>query len=1042
MDWLLHAALAVALGLLIGSLAQAQEAKAGAETAPANKSGPNVAGQPMGEAPLPGEVMPPVYMLKDKDGKLQPVPGFGFEEFIELYKLKNQLDQQNQQPRFTIQDLTIRGSTTSQRAELTAEYTVLVHVAGWVRVPLRLATAVLREQPLYAGPGEHFLHNDSAGDGYVSWIRAEPGTLHHVTLKLLSTLARIGPEFHLRMNVPRAAVSELELRVPLERPVVNVSEGSTLSAVTAANDGQSILKIVGLASDADIGWHAAENQVASLPAVLEASAAQLIKIDGRTISAEAKLNVRSSGGSFDRFQVRLPPGADYVETTQAGASLAAIDSSGGKGKLYEVKLSKKTTGPVEIRLVTQRACDPQRSAEPIEMAGFEVLGAVRQWGTIGVQVQGNWQILWNKDEHVRDEAAGPAGHDDLAATFEYSAQPYSLAARIMPQKAHVRVESEYVLLVGSDEVQLRGQLKYKIRGAKVRSLTIDLPGWDVDLVGPAGVVSVDDTAPSQGDALTVPLVQPSSGEVELTLEARQKLAPGQSRVELAVPRPRGETITSASVAVVPADNVELSVEGSETSGFAPQASHPALKQLPDRQQDPLFFRTTEEEGKLVLSLKVREQAISSTLATQLEVDDRETRVDQRMAFQIAYRPADHLTLEVPAAIRADRLTITLDGQKLSRTEARERPGGVATDAVTVRVPLPAPRIGRCELAISYVAPHEKLSTATNTLVKVPLITPSECQLSANELTVVPKPGISIGYPKGFPKAAWIEDSRSARPGVAGGLALTARRAIPEVALTLSLKERVAEGVLSIEQEWIQTRLNDGYRQDRAVYRLTSSEPRLRISLPAGVELASLEMDLDGHRIKPELDLQRQPQELVLPLASTTRNEHLVELRYHFVERTSFGALALEEPHFKPAPWVRQMYWQLVLPEQEHVIYSEPNFTREFRWVWSYAFWRRQPTLAERELESWIGATPSADSLRLSGESAEDFAGRQQARAASTNRYLFSMVGTPSPLKVHSLSRARLVLLASLPLLVGGLLLIYFPVARHPAVLFVLAVAVL
>jgi hypothetical protein len=41
-----------------------------------------------------------------------------------------------------------------------------------------------------------------------------------------------------------------------------------------------------------------------------------------------------------------------------------------------------------------------------------------------------------------------------------------------------------------------------------------------------------------------------------------------------------------------------------------------------------------------------------------------------------------------------------------------------------------------------------------------------------------------------------------------------------------------------------------------------------------------------------------------------------------------------------------------------------------------------------------------------------------------------------------MSRSRLVLIASLPLLVIGLLLIYFPVTRHPALGLLIAVAVL
>ena len=88
-------------------------------------------------------------------------------------------------------------------------------------------------------------------------------------------------------------------------------------------------------------------------------------------------------------------------------------------------------------------------------------------------------------------------------------------------------------------------------------------------------------------------------------------------------------------------------------------------------------------------MNVHEQAISTSLATQLEIDEREARIEQRMTFQIAYEPTDHLTLNVPRTIRADRLNITLDGQRLLPASLGERSGGEAGEMVPVRLTLPA-----------------------------------------------------------------------------------------------------------------------------------------------------------------------------------------------------------------------------------------------------------------------------------------------------------------------------------------------------------------
>ena len=220
--------------------------------------------------------------------------------------------------------------------------------------------------------------------------------------------------------------------------MAKVSEGSTLDAVRSIDGGKTELNVLGLSGDFDLAWYAAEGPVARVPTVLEASAAVLVRINGRTVNSDAKLTVRSLGGEFERFEVRLPPGAEFVGTPQPGALLVAIQAD-LKGNLYEVKLEKKTAGPFEIRLLTERTHDVPQVDEQLELAGFDVQGAVRQWGTVAVQVEGNWQVLWGQTNHVRqvDDLGGPLRHDDWTAGFEYFAQPYSLALRVVPQKTRI-----------------------------------------------------------------------------------------------------------------------------------------------------------------------------------------------------------------------------------------------------------------------------------------------------------------------------------------------------------------------------------------------------------------------------------------------------------------------------------------------------------------------------------------------------------------------------------------------------------------------------
>src|SRR6185295_19392778 len=107
---------------------------------------------------------------------------------------------------------TFTGAVSGTLAEIDVTFTIAVSQAGWVGVPLRLNTAVLREPPTFTGPGEHILHFDSKADGYVAWINAEPGESQQVSLKVRAALTSLGAESRLRLHVPRATLAQMDLQ--------------------------------------------------------------------------------------------------------------------------------------------------------------------------------------------------------------------------------------------------------------------------------------------------------------------------------------------------------------------------------------------------------------------------------------------------------------------------------------------------------------------------------------------------------------------------------------------------------------------------------------------------------------------------------------------------------------------------------------------------------------------------------------------------------------------------------------------------------------
>ncbi len=1021
----------------LGVLARAQDESSAPNGATADAASPLTAksAENANEA-LPFEVKPGVFYVRDEHGKLQPVPGmWTYSQLMELWKDKHQLAGGNQRPAYSLEQLEISGTASNTSAELIARFKIVVHESGWTGVPLRLNGAVMRDAAAYDGPGQQVMHFDPDEDGHVAWIRSQADETHTLTLKLLSTVEQVGPQSRLKLSLPRAADGQLQLQVPLGNAVAEASEGSILDAVRPLAGGKTELRVIGVGGDFELTWHPADSNVASVPTILEASTTQLIRINGRSANTEVTLKVGSLGSEFDHFQVRLPPGADYVGTPEAGVSLVAVDVSAAEGKLYDVRLEKKTTGPVEVQLVTERVHNAAQDKSALELAGFEVVGAVRQWGTIAVQVEGNWHVVWGESEHVRavDDVETNVPRDEFVAGFEYFVQPYSLTARVVEQTTRIRVEPQYILLVSGDDVRLQARLKYIIRGAKVRTLSVDVPGWEIDSVGPASLINVDTAIADVDQTLTIPLLQATSGELELTFEARQRLVPDAEDVRLDLPRPKGD-VMAADVAVLSDNHIELLPRLEELRHLAPQAMQPAMT-LPQRQQEPLFYRTTGEEAQFVADLKAHGQEISTTINTLLRVGETETVVEETIAYRVAYRPTDHFTLIVPATIRPERLTIQYEGQQLLPTPDRDHSTSEGS-AIPVRVDLPAPTIGRCELHVKYAPRHEKPPTQASALVAVPLVVPGEGALSDNRLEVVAEKDITASYPQG----PWTAEGGVTTVGDGASiddpsaLTLTATRAIGEVTLAVSSKQRTIETSTAIERAVIETQLTDRVRQDRAMFQLTTDRQRLDVSLPEGADRQTLFLIVDGIRVEPEAVVKRM---VTVPLAEG-RRDHSLELRYHFASRPAQGSLVLEGPQIPSARWVQQLYWQLVVPSGEHVLFTPRHYTEELAWTWADFFWQRKPTLGQADLHRWVNSTALSD---LSGGNPDSLPyGHKGQLQFANNRYLFSTVGSVQPLALYTLSRARLVLLASLPLLVVGLVLIYFPASRHPAILLLLAVA--
>lgn len=981
---------------------------------------PGQQAEPGDESDTPPAVAPgalDIFLLPDKDGRLQPMIGWTLEDFERLRALEAQLAQVQQPPGVRLEQFSLVGRTSEKYVELEATLVAAAAQEEWVRVPLRLGTLVLKSPGRYEGPGEAIMSYDEAKQQYVAWFRGRGEEPHRLTLALLAPLEVSGGRVALRFTAPRAVVSELVLHVTGQ--VASPEASGSVVEELARTEQATTLRVTGVSGQFELSWSQGGNESAR-SAAWEAIGRIVVQVNGRTVLSQAQLTVRSFGGEFDQFPVRLPPRATLLPTTNREYSVTAEgepDESGRQTVL--VRLRNKTSEPVVVRLDVQQAFASTAADELLELGGFDVPGALRQWGQVAVQVLGEWQVEWGALRLARtlDELPADLQMPSVVAAFEYFGQPCSLPLRVTPRETLVSVDPEYKVRVGTESLELEALLRVRVLGARLNRLEIDLAGWQLDpaSLGPAGSIDLARLEIADAAHQVVPLARPVQGDLELVFRAVRHAPAATGSIEFALPRPQAQFVGPARLTVQPASNVQLRPAEAELAGLSPMV--PTTATSMGQPAEPRLYRADVSSARFVAERRVVSRRIATRVVTHVECRNDRLAVQQRLHFQVDNEPLTELELAAPLTLtNAAELALSLDGRALplATPEGRE-----AEKAALWRVPLAEPRSGSFTLLARYVLPVTSQNRLESLPVLLPLFMPAAGTLLENKLNVESAGNVHAE----LADPAWTASPTAAGKTGADGL-WQAAAAEPryEVQLRLRRVERRSLARTVVERAWIQSWLGTRNRQDRAVYRFVTAENLFRVQLPQGCTV--LQVLLNGQPLVPREG--RSPEELLLPLPSTQRRDqaHVLDVRYRFADRGARpGPLTIALPRLDQQVAVRRLYWQVALPHDEFLVLEPQGLSPEYVWRWQGPFLTRRPLWEQHALEAWCGAD------------------REPALPVSAHRYLFSTMGAPPTVRVITISRSLGVLAAAGVVLLCGLVLLYVPGVRHPALLLLAAVAV-
>ena len=834
--------------------------------------------------PVVRESAPEIFYMQDDAGRLVPVPGFRYRDFVDLLRIKEGLPGLPEPPPAVLENAVLRGVVPSASAAeeaaagpakqatcpVTIELTVRQARSGWVSLPLALDGLLLTTAPRYEGPGRMLLAAAPAADaggvaaqqgGYRLWMTGPTDgsgeDLRHSIL-LTGNIALDAAADHesLTLQMPRATASLVELKTPRVEPDVSVRPSSLPPRVEPQPGGAgSIVTLVGLAGTATIRIGARVNQAGAetigadvtKAAVPQSMVESLVRIDGRVAITEASIRLDNLPPDTATIRVALPPRAT-LRSIRSPSALVALEGTDVQPEAV-IRIDRGADGRGVVELECERPVDPA-GRETFEPLGFAVekIPAWRQWGRASIVVEGDWQVEWaDAGSNRRIDPPLSARRPGFVAAFAYDSQPARLPLRVLPRGSRVVIEPEYRYDVSAARVALDARLRISVRGAPVSRIVVALDGWDVDEVSPASIV--DSAAVStEGGRLVIPFVQPLAGDAVVEIRCGRSLDHDSSRVGWRIPAPQADLVGPASIIITSQSDIEILPDAGGIRGLVRQLTPTTMRSDADRVA--LAYRLDGTDGSFEATRRFLPRRVDATVAVQADIDESDTIVRETIRFDVAHVPLEFVMLSVPEAVtRTGTLEVRQNGLLLNPVEDADglppggrdagRDGDLPTTAgatpdpeagpptVQLRAMLAMPLLGAGEVTVQYELPTPTIAPESTVAEDLPLVLPAATRIGRQSIALTVPETLSIDI-RGD---AWKRDIAS--PGSIASRTWATARAQEKVPLAIAARKRSPQGDTVVEAAWLQTRLFGDRREDVYRYAILSSAEQITITLPSG-----------------------------------------------------------------------------------------------------------------------------------------------------------------------------------------------------------------
>ncbi len=960
---------------------------------------------PAEEPPLPSDrpkvlddgLSSAAFYLLDEDGNRVMMPGMSLEELERLQKLDEGYSQPTRP--FSFKSVKIEGTAEENRADL--KVTVQLRVdpvpGGSVRIPLRMGNFHLIAPADVSGVEESRTDFDPATSSHTLWVQADKPRDVEVSMRVVSLIKNEGR-------------SSIDFQLPASPTTVSLDVNGTDLVATTEGRGDEVVRameqtaqktrlmVESSGSDFQLIWGQA-NQAERAGQVLEAKsrwALRWLSIEDKP-TASVDLTVTNQRGDLTPFELELPPDVRLLE--QLGSEIVPTGKGtviDGGQRLRVIPGNTVASDEIKLQFEIEFTNDTLNAETPLRLRGIHVVGAVSQGGEVEIRSDEDYRLRWLRRPWVRNLVSeSRSANDPTLYRFSFDRVPFELPIWLAARQRRLQVDPQFEIRIRQTLAELTAVVQIGGATTDGRSMPIDMRGWKVQSFE-------TETTGEPLDSLVEGTVEEvdlssldgaGSEETALVLKAVRPIAADENRIELPLPHILADDdsmlIQPGQLTVRTEPGLTLVVDLGDSTNVDEQP----LYQDADANDPTLRFnvQTLAADAKLVGFLENDRPRVTLQASASVAIEEGNllTIVDWNL------RPQRGLAGKIPLAMSA------ADGWENWSVTVNERPAVIRPNEDGQVFLLSDQLSGDMhQVRFRNQRPLDPQTTLPTTLE-----------------VMLPRPGIAdlstLGeVPITLRGSTAIEVDTDVAGRSVSELTLDA---LPSRPLEIRLRRRAMQQQrLVMSRVMLTTQCGRSSCYERLLAMVSGSGT---LTIPLSSDMRNLTVDLKVDD-QPQPTVRTADGSLSIALAAD-KPQHTVDLQIWFGrESSSLGSEI--RPAIGLPVGVGQVYWNIVMPADQHVVWASPTLGRAMDWQFDRWRIRRVPTETEPKLAEWAGGDP-----------------REQATIG--NRYLF--IGTDAAaLRTVSFGRSVIWAIVGSVVLLVSTLLVSVRGARHPLAVIFAAVA--